>query len=212
MITKEVYIKIYENGKTHIESSKLLAQAGMFGFAISHLILGIEELIKYQVVLNNTGGQAVFNSVDMTAVFKDHKAKHILIEEFQTSTSIDFANAFQDYIFKISTGQEMITDHVSSNRFKEIGAFLNCAYSEINLNESERDSFFQWLKAANTLKNRGFYVNIISNQAEAPIDLTIEDYEKALKFATVIQRQTEVIKNLDISEEEFIAILNGTLP
>ena len=45
------YNKVFDNGLKHVGAAKLLASENMHGFAISHLILGIEELMKYIVLI-----------------------------------------------------------------------------------------------------------------------------------------------------------------
>lgn len=44
-----------ENAKKHIIVSELLEKEGLFGIAISHLILGSEEYIKSFLLLNLSG-------------------------------------------------------------------------------------------------------------------------------------------------------------
>ena len=46
---REKYKKIFENGVSLVESAEKVAEMNNFGTATSLLILGLEELIKYQV-------------------------------------------------------------------------------------------------------------------------------------------------------------------
>jgi AbiV family abortive infection protein len=218
MTERDNYNKIFDNGLLHINTAKLLADNGAFGFAISHLILGIEELIKYQVVLTHFADNTVFadkevNPTNRNSIFRDHLKKHDLIKEFQQAISKDFTADFHDYIYHKATGQELKEKHIAieMNRFKEWGSFFNVAYAEINIPEVERQSFFEWLKKANDTKNNGLYVNWTPISFDSPSDIKKEDFEAALKNANAILHQTEVIKSLDLTDDEFLDILNSDI-
>lgn len=218
MTDRDNYNKTFDNGVAHINAAKLLADNGNYGFAISHSILGIEELIKYQVVLNYFADNTLFadkeiNPKNRNSIFRDHLKKHDLLKEFQQSISKEFSDTFHDYVFHLATGQELNEKHleIQKNRFKEIGSFFSVSYNEINIPEGERQSFFEWLDEANNLKNNGFYVNWTTTNFEAPNDIEKSHYETALKFVDAILKQTEVIKSLDLTDDEFIEILNSDL-
>lgn len=218
MIDRTAYNKIFENGVRHIECAKLLGQNKDYGFAVSHFVLGIEELMKYQVVMTKSVNDYSFDDViDPTrrqSVFRNHLTKHDLLKEFQESIGNDFASKFHELILLKATGQEVTSIHpdIEKNRFKEWGAFFAIAGSEMNIPESQRERFFDWLKNANDLKNKGFYANWVNNNMETPGDVTVEQYEEALSYATSILKQTEFMKSVDLSDEEFIELLNKDLP
>lgn len=212
-MTREQYNKIFNNGQAHIDASKILANNGDYGFAISHLILGIEELIKYQIVYTNICSEdQVFTNNEFNDVFYKHRTKHSLLEEFQKAISSEFSEDFIESVFYEFAGRELEEKHkkVRANRFKEMGSFMAIAYSEINISENEKENFFNWLNQANELKNRGFYVDRIDRILQSPEDISKEEFELAFKYANAILKQTEVIKQLDITDEEFMAMLNGT--
>ena len=218
MTDRDNYNKIFDNGLLHIDSAKLLADNGSFGFAISHLILGIEELIKYQVVATHFADNNVFADKEVkptnrNSIFRDHLKKHDLIKEFQQSISTEFATDFHDYIFHKATGQELQEKHlkIEKNRFKEWGSFFSVAYSEINIPETERQLFFECLKNANDTKNKGLYVNFTDTNFDSPSDIKKEQFDTALNFANAILKQTEVIKSLDLIDDEFMDILNSDI-
>jgi len=219
MANRENYNKIFENGLNHINAAKLLANSSLFGFAISHLILGIEELIKYQVMLSYFADTKLFdediNLKNRKSIFRDHIKKHDLIKEFQQSISKEFSSDYFDYLFHKWTGQELTQKHleIEKNRFKEIGSFISVSYTDINIPEEERDAFFKWLGNANNFKNNGFYVNWTGELTfETPSDIKKEDYDLALKFTEAFLKQTEeVIKDLDMTDDELMAYLNTEL-
>jgi AbiV family abortive infection protein len=211
---KSDYNKIFDNGAKHIECAKVLAARQMLGFAISHIILGIEELIKYQVVMtksvNNYSFDDVIDPKKRNSIFRDHVTKHNLLKEFQESISDEFANEFLQTLVLRSNEEELIEDtDVLKNRFKEWGAFFATVGSEMNIPNEERQNFFNWLKNANEKKNNGFYANLKNNILESPCDIKIEEYETAIKYASCILKQTEFMKSVDLSDDEFIKLLNS---
>ncbi len=217
MTDRDNYNQIFDNGVAHIDSAKLLASKGYFGFAISHLILGIEELIKYQVVYsyfsNNRDFDKDVDPNEKNSVFTKHFKKHDLLKEFQLSMTEEFTTAFQDYVFHRATGQELTEKHleIEKNRFKEWGNLFRSAFAEINIPDEKKDAFFCWLKNANNMKNQGFYVNWESAIFESPKSIIQSSYENALEYASAILMQTEVIKSMDLTGDEFMDMLNSDL-
>jgi AbiV family abortive infection protein len=218
MIDRDNYNKIFDNGLLHIDTAKILADNGSFGYAISHLILGIEELIKYQVVLMHFADNTLFADKEVDqgnrhSVFRDHLKKHDLIKEFQQSISKEFASDFQDYIFRKATGRELTEKHfaVERNRFKEWGSFFSVSFSEINIPETEQQAFFEWLNKANDTKNKGLYVNWKNSNFESPSDIQKNQFETALIYANAILKQTEAIKSMDLTDDEFMDFLNSDI-
>ena len=202
------YNKIFDNGVKHIECAKLLANKEMFGFAVSHLILAIEELIKYQVVMTKSVNNYPFDDVmdpqKRKSIFSDHLTKHELLKEFQESISDDFADKFFKTVIADSKGIILEDDPtISKNRFKAWGFFFNIAGSKMNIPKEQRSSFFEWLKKANGTKNNGLYVNWKNEILETPDNFSIDEYETALSYALSILKQTEFMKSVDLSDDEF---------
>lgn len=220
MTDRDKYNTIFDNGLRHIETAKLLADNHVFGFAISHIILGMEELIKYHVMMSYFADTNLFKDKEInptysSSIFRNHNTKHNLIEEFQKSLSPEFSTLFLEYVFKKATNQSIDEKYSSivDNRFKEWGNFLSSCYKEINLADNERHDFFQWLNKVKSqkLKDKGFYVNWENNKWELPTQMTEAHYQTALKYATVFLKLTEIIKNMDITDNEFIQLLNSEI-
>ncbi|CAM4137502.1 AbiV family abortive infection protein [Cytophagaceae bacterium 50C-KIRBA] len=211
MTDRDNYNKIFENGLSHLNSAKLLAENNEYGHAISHLILGLEELIKYQVYKTCKADKSVFKKEESTNIFKQHQTKHNLLTEFIEASSNQVAETFQEYILYSATGMKSNPEHIKilENRFKEIGYLINGAFSETNFTEEERTTFIAWLKDANNNKNNGFYVDLRNDIWISPKDFLRSDYEIALKYFTVILSQTQIIKDLNITDDEFINMLNS---
>lgn len=205
------YNKIFDNGVLHIEASKLLASEKMYGFAISHLILDIEELMKYIVVMTKFVNHYDFSDVldgKKNLVFSSHATKHDLFKEFQEAISDSFSNRFFNML--ISKQRKIVTDEdysdILKNRFKEWGLFFRIAGHEMNIPNEQRIAFFEWLKKANDTKNKGYYANQSNgNSITVPDKFAIDDYETALTYANSLLMQTTFMKSVDLSNEEFKA-------
>lgn len=209
-MNREDYSEIYTNANNLINSAIKVAEINNFGTAISLLVLGLEELIKYQVVLYNTADEKSFTDVEFDKVFKDHKSKHNLLMEFADSLTDEFSLGFQSYVFNSATNQELTEQDklIKQNRFKEFGAFLNNMYSENNLTQQELKEFAKWLNDANRIKNEGFYVGLYGNNWSFPKKFNSDDYSKVLKFVVLVKNHTEVKKSLDLTDDELIDFLN----
>lgn len=212
MSDRDDYNKIYDNGVFHLEAAEILAEKSLFGFAISHIVLGIEELIKYQVFLNHQADNNLFKA-EIESIFRRHDKKHELIKEFQASLTQEFRQTFLESVFKISTGQELDEKHlaISQNRFKETGSFISSSYPEMNLTEESLNNFFQWLEEVQSdhLKNNGFYVDFHDGNWQFPTSFTEEDYKRSCKYGSLLKQLTDVVKSMDITDDEFMQMLNS---
>lgn len=213
---RDDYNKIFDNGLSHINSAKLLADNGEYGHAISHLILGIEELIKYHVMANYSVDVTIFNDQEVNpdnsrSIFNFHKTKHKLLAEFIDACSKESSEAFLEALFFDMINHPLKPEHlkIRENRFKEIGNIIYAAFSETHFTEEERADFFVWLQNANNNKNNGFYVDWKNGIWKTPKDFSKPDYETALKFTAIIQSKTQIIKDIDITDDEFIKMLNS---
>lgn len=211
---RENYRMIYHNGLSHFKAADSLSKQELFGFAISHLILGSEELIKFLVVQHNSGDEELFaddvKSTGKKSVFRQHAHKHSLLAEFQEAISPEFMAMFEENLKRSIMGNESIEglEKFHANRFRKIGPFLHTAYQEINIPAAEKDAFYQWLENANELKNRGFYVDRDINRLISPAEINKDDYAIAWKFCSAIIQQVHVMMSIDISDDEFIEMMN----
>jgi AbiV family abortive infection protein len=142
VLTRDQYNRIFDNGVRHLDAAELLSKSGMFGFAVSHIVLGIEELIKYHIVsthINTEGEEQLFadesNPANRDSVFRSHLAKHDLIREFHLAISEEFSETFVTGLFKDMMGHELDNREreVMNNRFRSTCAFLGVAYRELSL-------------------------------------------------------------------------------
>lgn len=81
------YNQIYENALNLINSAKKVAELKNYGTAVALLILGLEELIKFQVVLDKSAAGQDFSEEEFNKVFRNHRTKHSILKEFAQSLS-----------------------------------------------------------------------------------------------------------------------------
>lgn len=216
-MNKEEYTKIYLNGLKHIQLAKKLGTDKDYGTAITFFILGIEELIKYLVIPDWLADRQRFTDKEINSLFTSHAAKHEVIIEFLESTKLDFGEKNLQSIFykmtNISLTDELIA--VQKNRFREIGTIVGLTEQHLTSNETE--AFIQWVKRkANTLKNRGLYVDRENQSVHlskanliSPDSIGEQDYNLVLKFTESFLKQVTFSKDLDFTDEEFIDMLNS---
>lgn len=213
---REEYVKCFENGEKHIKRAKILSKDEDYGFAISLLILGLEELIKYLVIQMSDDDNTIFSSKEIDKIYSSHQAKHKMIIELLESTKLGFGEDFIMSVYHKHINKPLNDNlsKVQENRFKEFGSMVGI--TETHLTSDEIDLFIQWLKnKANNDKNRGLYVdkersnsNLSSSILVSPEEVTKEEFDLALKFSESLLKQASFSKAIDITEDEFIQLLN----
>ena len=216
---RESYTLCYHNGKKHIELAKRLGDEKDYGTAITFFVLGLEELIKYLVIPGSLADDKLFTIKEINSLFSNHSEKHKIIIEFLESTKSEFAEKFIQSVFNNMTEQPLTDDlkNIQKNRFKQIGSILSTA--ENHLTDDEINVFIQWLdKNANTLKNKGLYVDredkstqLTKSKLVSPSDIRVEDFNLVLKFTESFLRQATFSKDLDLTDDEFIKMLNSDI-
>jgi AbiV family abortive infection protein len=213
---RETYRKCFYNGKKHIDRGTTLGDSGDFGTAITFFVIGIEELIKFLIIQMSAGGGKRFSLKEVEKLFSSHTEKHKLIMEFLRATRPGFAETFTlsqwNKIREIPLTPEQ--EEAEMNRFKEIGAMVSVASQ--SLTAEEVDAFILWLeKNANRFKNKGLYVdlrsspaNFLKSELTSPEDVTASEYQMVRKFCEAFLQHVGFAKDIDITEEEFIAFLN----
>lgn len=143
----------YENGNRHLEVSELLAKQENYGFAISHLVLGVEELIKALILIFLNADRHFISHDNKEKLFANHGFKHINIKKFLlalTHESIEdyHANWF-DYYF----------DGNPNNNFQQKAFKISKMFNLEHIDDGKIEEIVSLINNANDLKNRGFYVD-----------------------------------------------------
>jgi|688.fasta_scaffold450266_1 AbiV family abortive infection protein len=215
-MNRESYTLCYHNGKKHIDLAIRLGEEKDYGTAISFLVLGLEELIKYLVIQNYLADNKLFTDKEINSMFGSHTKKHEIIIEFLESTKPEFGEKFTLSVFKIMTKQPLTDDlkAVQANRFKEFGSMFGLTEQHLTVNEI--DSFINWFNnKADTFKNKGLYVDredksthLNKSKLISPNTIGEDDFNFVLKFSDSFFKQVTFSKDLDITDEELIDILN----
>ena len=78
----ETHSKVLLNAEQHFNISEILASMGLFGPAISHLILGTEEKIKALLLLLESKHFQLRKVRGVNKIFNQHFARHHIIRNF----------------------------------------------------------------------------------------------------------------------------------
>ncbi len=214
---REEYNQCYHNGKKHIDLAKRLGSENDFGTAVTFLVLGIEELIKFLVIQMSLGEEKRLTEKELNKLFSSHTDKHKIISEFLKATKPNFAENFVLSLFNKMNNLPLTDElkEVDNNRFKELGSMVGL--TEKHLTENEIDAFIEWLdRNADKHKNKGLYMDrldksrdLLNSRLISPTETKKEEYELTFKFADSFLKQATFSKDIDITDEEFTKFLNG---
>lgn len=161
-----IYQSIMHNAKNHLVIAELLASNEQYGSAITHSILGAEEMTKCLVIFLN-GTKINLQAVKgYKGIIQSHLPRHTL------------ANMIAMMAF-IAEPMVVLLNHLksdSSNTEKYIKDVLDSFDPQLKKIEEAMDFWF----AADKLKNKGLYVDF-RNQIMKPQDLTKVEFESIIK-------------------------------
>ncbi|GAA4344389.1 AbiV family abortive infection protein [Flaviaesturariibacter amylovorans] len=191
----------YENARKHFKYSDLSANEGDYGFAISHLVLGTEEMIKSILLLCSHANRYFLSTDEKEKIFSRHDFKHLNIKELLTSLSeLRIESHHQNPFESIDSG--------CNNKFQTTAHFLGKGLMLGGLDDSEISQLLSVLNEANDYKNRGFYVDYRYDWKN-PEDLGEKEY---LQFNTLATKLTGFIKpifELPITDDRLQRFLEG---
>ncbi|MDN3579495.1 AbiV family abortive infection protein [Mucilaginibacter flavus] len=143
----------YENASKHLAISELLAKQENYGFSVSHLVLGIEELIKALILMFLNSDRHFISHPHKEKLFANHGFKHINVKKFLSALTKesmdDYDSNWFDYYFNGNP----------NNTFQQKAYTISKLFNLGQINEQQIDQIIQLLDDANNLKNKGFYVD-----------------------------------------------------
>ncbi len=143
----------YENSKKHFKYSGLAAESKDFGFAVSHLVLGVEELLKGLILLCLDRYPHFIDSDSKEKIFSQHNFKHFNAKEFLTALTVDsIGGYFRDPLYHLNSRNV-------ANKFQRTAVFISKNLSKGEIVDDEIDDLVKLMDKANYYKNRGFYVD-----------------------------------------------------
>jgi AbiV family abortive infection protein len=143
-----------KSANSHLTTAQKIAELGNYGIAISHLILGAEAAIKVLIIASKLYDyelEITKESVDISKIFKSHKAKHQ-----EAINALSAAINLYDGFFKASYEYFTEKNNIKSPRSKESIRIIHKVQKK--LEELKREDFMELWKEADYYKNRGFYV------------------------------------------------------
>jgi AbiV family abortive infection protein len=176
----------HHNALKHFEASSALAASENFGFAISHLILGAEEIIKALILVRLNAEQDFISDKQKEELFRNHSFKHLNIRDFFSALTKEEQHDYYDNWY------DLFTPSTSTNKFRRTGFFLSRTLKLGTIGEQEAESIGELILNANNLKNCGFYVDY-RNSWKLPSQLKEEDYDR---YANLVQKLRKFIEPL----------------
>lgn len=191
----------YENGKRHFLYSKIASQKEDFGFAISHLVLGAEEMIKALILVCLHGDLHFIDTKDKEKIFRHHTFKHVNIKDFLSSLTNDSQEDYESNILEYS-----IYSEECGNKYQATSIFLSKSLNLGVIDEAEIEKLNQLLDSANDFKNKGFYVDYRFDW-KTPSDISKETYEDFENLANKLTSFIEPIFTLPLTDEKIMNFL-----
>jgi AbiV family abortive infection protein len=150
-----------QSGQRHLRIARHIAIIEEYGSAISHLVLGAEELLKGVVLLMDYRGFQLRQVKAIKRIFSQHRARHAVLKE-----------AFSVWLALSQVlGKKM--------------SFLNFLAGAL-----EGITNYYWWRQADNLKNQGFYVDFWDVLLD-PGSITRDQYRQALRHVLSLQREVE---------------------
>lgn len=166
----EVYLEVEKNANEFFSAAKILADRGIYGKAISLLILGAEEYIKCFLLFLDGHRFNLRNVEKVNTIFRNHRNRHSILRD----------------TYSVWIGVKHFFSLSSKSTSKDVlDAFLNTG-----LGIFSAFSNYDWWKEADKLKQNGLYVDY-HDVLLRPLALTKEDYETALRRIEPIPKDVE---------------------
>jgi AbiV family abortive infection protein len=165
------YPIVVENGDRHGRVAAILADNNEYGNAVSHLILGAEELLKATLLVMESKGFNLRHNKSIGKLFSHHWARHAIFKE-----------PLSIWLFF----QRLIKNGSNSASNKGVG-FFGMA---VRFFYGAMDGYlnYAWWDQADERKERGFYVDWCGSLVD-PGSITKEQYEIALHHSKSLQRE-----------------------
>jgi len=191
------------NAKNHYKISEFAAENINYGFAVSHLILAGEELIKSLIFILLSRELHFMNNSEKQEILRNHNIKHINIEEFLLSLTEDAILDFEENLLEYTVYPDKM-----KNKYQEAAWFLHKSLKLDVLDEKEISEISKLIKDANDLKNKGLYVDY-ENNWQCPWDVTEETYTKYRNLITKLFEFIDPVFTIPLTDERIQDFLYG---
>lgn len=191
----------YENGKRHFHYSNIASKNKDFGFAISHLVLGAEEMIKALILICLHGDLYFLDTKEKESIFRHHTFKQVNIKEFLSALTNDLQQDYESNILEYTCYPEKC-----KNKYQATSIFLSKCLNLGVIDKTEIDKLIRLLDSANDFKNKGFYVDYWFDW-KTPSDISKETYEDFENLANRLTNFIEPIFTLPLTDERIMDFL-----
>jgi len=191
----------YENGKRNFYYSDIASQNKDFGFAISHLVLGAEEMIKALILVCLHGDINFIDRKEKESIFRHHTFKHINIREFLFALTKKSQEDYETNILEYTIHPEKC-----KNKYQITSIFLSKCLNLGVIEEKEIDNLMRLLDSANDFKNKGIYVDYRFNW-KTPSDISEKTYKEFETLANKLTSFIEPIFILPLTDERIMSFL-----
>lgn len=183
-----------ENSKRLLKTSVQVMQYEDFATANSLTILALEESVKGFLFYTKTIDDSQ-TFAGLHSIINDHGRKHhFVMQRFDKMFDI-FLKLLDEFIRLVKLG--LSNKPNDEHGIKLLNAF-NKVKEQLNVIDSKKESIRKWLKKANDLKSRGFYVDFVNNKWNTPTDISFDQFEEIIYFGTTF---LSFVSLLDKSED-----------
>lgn len=206
-----LYKSIIDNSERHFKIAKILSKHQEYGAAVSHLVLGAEEMVKALVVYYDGLGLRIRSVKGIKGFFQSHKPRHLFSSMFvmMTYSLKSTMQLFQSYKqIKIDTdcsGNKLnaIEMAMMTNEF-DIAETVKAFWENEGKNYLDRiGRELDFWEDADNYKMKGFYVDY-NGVLETPEDISRDEYQIALKTTNYFRNECMNIINAtkDLEQKE----------
>lgn len=184
----DAYKKAFQTADVHKSMAESGSKDGHYGTAVSHLILGTEELTKGLLLYVQSFGISIRNVPGIYNFFFDHILKH----QFAIYVNMMYPTLklFMGVVRKMHT--EIHHPEIKVEYTPIEKAFLSQDGKRLQAAFRNLPEMFDWWDEANKMKNRGFYVDYTIS-LETPMQVEQHEYEQAVVITNNYRKQLEEI-------------------
>lgn len=198
----DYYQIIINNSDRHFFVSERIAEDKQYGIAISHLILGTEELVKALIIYLDGEGLEIRKIKGIQKFFKDHTIRHIFSGIFNLMSKflkpiMEIASRIKELIHNSEARKSMTELETSVINYDELRVQTLAKEWGENIAKQYADKFeyyYDFWTNAETYKQKGFYVDY-DNEILTPEQLTEANYIQAKEITNSFRNECKILIN-----------------
>lgn len=211
------YQELINNSDRHFKAGEILSDKKEYGIAISHLILGTEELTKGLIIYLDGEGLQIRKVKGVIKFFSNHEIRHLFAGFFMLMNSI-----VKPFMKSVKTLHQLIHNPEAITGEHEFESAIlsknKTKVEQIAKEWGERigkkmDIHYSFWEKAEINKQRGFYVDY-DEKLLSPNELNEKDYLFAEEVTKYFKQECidiiEYVRALkEIEKEIFVNIINS---